>query len=445
MLPATTPPPPARSRSTWIAVALLLLGHALLAAAGGPRSEPFGSLLAWSLAGAGWTIAVRAVLRGQPLPSLRVLLLVALVARLIAFTGDPSDDLARYVWEGRVQRAGFDPYRLPPHAGELAALAARAPEFAQINHPEWTAIYPPLTQLVQRTLVGIAPNAWSFRIAFLLAEAALVGLLIGELRRRGQPPQRVLIYAWSPLAIFATAHEVHSDVLAALLLFAALATLVRQRHTLAGALASCAVFAKFLPLVAAPALLTEASRASPRRPRSLVLFGAGALLAGAVLLWPFRHSGSALLSSFSRFGAELHFNDALPSLLRGAFGLQATPWISAALGLAAAGWIWARTPPDAFLRAALLLAVMLLLLPTLHPWYLMLLLPFLVLFPWWGWLAFTLTSALTWLALLELRRSGQWVEWPWLRLPEYAPLALWLSWRAARILSRRRVSTRSAP
>jgi hypothetical protein len=55
-----------------------------------------------------------------------------------------SDDLYRYLWDGRVLRAGFDPYAFAPSDPALAAL--RDEHWAHINHPQIPTIYPPIAQ-----------------------------------------------------------------------------------------------------------------------------------------------------------------------------------------------------------------------------------------------------------------------------------------------------------
>ena len=100
--------------------------------------------------------------------------------------------------------------------------------------------------------------------------------------------------------------------------------------------------------------------------------------------------------------------------------------------LALAAWVMRRGAPDPLHRAAVLLGGLLLVLPTIHPWYLYALLPLLCLFPWWGWIAVTGTLSLTWLQEIEIAATGEWVAWPWLRVPVWAPLLLWLGWRAWR-------------
>ena len=60
----------------------------------------------------------------RPASSLRLLLLLALAFRLTMWWSPPtlSEDIYRYVWDGRVQLAGINPYHYAPDAAELAHL-----------------------------------------------------------------------------------------------------------------------------------------------------------------------------------------------------------------------------------------------------------------------------------------------------------------------------------
>jgi hypothetical protein len=77
--------------------------------------------------------------------------LLVIIPRIFALNMIPSDDLARYIWEGKVLSEGYSPYSYPPESGEL--IQYRDDEiYPQINHKDRPAIYPPL---------GVA---WQFKV-----------------------------------------------------------------------------------------------------------------------------------------------------------------------------------------------------------------------------------------------------------------------------------------
>lgn len=237
---------------------------------------------------------------GAPKRAAVVLILIGGVGLPLAAGFAPprsSDDLYRYIWDGRVQRAGIDPYRYAPAAPELVGLrdpflwpeesawcvepgstdrAHGRPQVegcSMINRPTVHTIYPPAAQLYFRIVdalsppdAGVRPIQWG---AALFAVAVTV-LLVVVLPRSGIDPRRVVLWAWCPFVALETGNNAHLDVVAAFLTVAALLVYSRARDTrrtvVSGALFGLAVGVKFTPVLTGPALLR-------RRP---LLFGATA-------------------------------------------------------------------------------------------------------------------------------------------------------------------------
>ena len=61
------------------------------------------------------------------------------------FTPSLSDDAYRYVWDGKVQLAGQNPYRFAPADRRLDGV--RYADRGRINHPRLRTVYPPLAEL----------------------------------------------------------------------------------------------------------------------------------------------------------------------------------------------------------------------------------------------------------------------------------------------------------
>ncbi len=139
---------------------------------------------------------------------------VAIGARLLLVPMYPGDDIWRYLWEGMIQLHGHSPYLTPPNATELLPL--RTEYWPLINHPEVSAVYPPLTQLVFRALAAISESVVWFKAVFILADLATCWLLV---RRFGMAA--ALLYAWNPLVIYNFAGGGHYDSLFLLPLVAA--------------------------------------------------------------------------------------------------------------------------------------------------------------------------------------------------------------------------------
>ncbi len=129
---------------------------------------------------------------------------VAIATRLLLLPMEPGDDIWRYLWEGHIQTFGFSPYQFAPSAPELESY--RTEWWSQINHADVTAIYPPMAQLGFQMLAAIDPNPYLFKIAFILPDLLICGLLS---RRFGNAQSA--LYAWNPMIIYSFAGGAHYD------------------------------------------------------------------------------------------------------------------------------------------------------------------------------------------------------------------------------------------
>jgi len=129
---------------------------------------------------------------------------ITILARLILIPMEPGDDIWRYLWEGYIQNLGFSPYDLAPNAIEL--IPYRTEWWSLINHPDTSAIYPPLSQLGFRFLAAINPSVFIFKLAFILADLGICWLLSRKFNL-----EKTIIYAWNPLIIYSFAGGAHYD------------------------------------------------------------------------------------------------------------------------------------------------------------------------------------------------------------------------------------------
>lgn len=210
-----------------------------------------------TLAGAVYLLAVRDVLRASlPRSGIWLVLGIALLLRLTVLFAPPflSSDVFRYVWDGKVQAAGINPYRYVPADPALTALRDTA-IYPHINRADYArTIYPPAAQLVFALAARISPSVLAMKATMVAFEAAGVLAIVAVLGLIGLPQARVLIYAWNPLTVWAFAGNGHVDALAIGCLGLAILARARRRDTLTGALLGAAALTKFLPAAMAPAL-----------------------------------------------------------------------------------------------------------------------------------------------------------------------------------------------
>ena len=205
-------------------------------------------------------------LRSRDSRSILVLGLVfAALFRLSILFSPPylSDDIYRYIWDGRVEAAGINPYRYIPAEQPLAQLRDDT-IYPYINRRDTVrTIYPPVAQLTFLLVTRISESVTWMKAAMVGFEAVAIWAIIQLLSSFGFARQRVLIYAWHPLAVCEFAGSGHADALA--IAFIALALLARRKKadTLIGVLLACATCVKFFPIVLFPALYIRRSWKMP--------------------------------------------------------------------------------------------------------------------------------------------------------------------------------------
>jgi alpha-1,6-mannosyltransferase len=207
--------------------------------------------------------------RAASLSTLGVVIFFAIILRATLAPQRPylSSDIYRYVWDGRVQAAGINPYRHPPEAGELSFL--RDDKIFRNINPEdlaWPSPYPPAAQAIFLAAYSIQPSSFaSFKFAMSLFDIITTLALMLALARSGLEPARAIIFAWHPLPIYEGAHSGHIE--SAYIAFLALALLAwtYRRHSLTGVTLGLATLVKFYPalllpvfIVAKPARMTHA-------------------------------------------------------------------------------------------------------------------------------------------------------------------------------------------
>ncbi len=329
----------------------------------------------------------------------------------------PNSDIYRYIWEGAVQNHGFNPYITPPDDASLAFLSQGDLSlfWHEINHKGLTSAYPPAAMLLFRLLAWISPTPLFFKSVFLLFDTGVIAVLAALLRRRQLPLSRLLFYAANPLVIVFIGGEGHLDVLQAFFLCLGLFLLLNRSSAGGYLFLGLAVMFKYLSAAVTPFCLSRYARW-----KSLALF------LPLVFFIPYLSAGLTLFASLVEFGTRMHYNDAFTELMGmifGAWSLEAT----GLLFIVCLGWIWL-TEDDLLRGAYLAVGCLLVVLPTLHPWYLVMIAPFLCIFPSRAWLYLQAAALFTFPVLGHEFRNGVFQEIAWLKLPEYLPFFVLLAW-----------------
>lgn len=256
------------------------------------RFVDFGGFALYAVVGAAlWLALLKSP--GNLILSLRSVLMIALLLRtpMWFFPPDLSGDLWRYLWDGIVSASGQNPYSASPDDPSLVPL--RQEWHSEINHPEIATIYPPYAQLLF-LIPGLAGGSLLiWRILLLLLDMTAIRFL------HRHDPRLSLLWTTFPLVVWEGHWNGHADLAAAAALLAAV--ILARRPLASGISLGVAAGIKLVPLFAFPVFLVFCRQ---RAQRSLAV----ALTLGISLL-PF--VGGPLMPGLSDYAERWSFNGPL--------------------------------------------------------------------------------------------------------------------------------------
>ncbi|HEU4386351.1 MAG TPA: glycosyltransferase 87 family protein, partial [Blastocatellia bacterium] len=358
-----------------------------------------------------------------------------------------SSDIYRYIWDGRVQASGINPYRYVPGAPELSYLRDDH-IYPFINRRDFAqTIYPPFAQAVFLAGYLASPSSVTgFKLVLISFDGIAAVAIILALRRLGLDAANVIFFAWHPLIIWEGAHSGHVEPVVTACLALAILARVADKPVGTGVALALATLTKFYPALLLPLFATRPVPADPAYSRLRSLFtrlDLRTLTAFVVVIiagyLPYLRAGSLVLGYLPGYFKEEGFVESGSRYFLLAVARKLVPLPTAVYALAAVavlgvviGWAMFRAGSDhkALLRyAAAVIGLFLTISAPRYSWYLACLVPFICFVPSIAWLY--LTGASIFLYLLWLT-----TDYPnvpiWLAASLYVPPWLFHWWERRR-------------
>ena len=369
----------------------------------GSGTSPSQQLLAVACAAVLGTIALVWIALDQSFQQtpLWFVLALALLLRLIAVQATPllEDDYFRYLWDGLQTATKLDPYLYPPDHffGQADLSKSWQDVLSGINHPEVPSIYGPVLQGLFALAYWINPG----QVGAIQGLLLVVDMLTMALLARFQAgPRWLLVYAMHPLVLKESMASAHPDILLGFFLVCALLAWRKHRAVFTGFFLALASGTKVPALVALVFLIFK-PRLSPGFGPKLTwisTLAAALFITLAFIYLPFLLQGASEGSALAVFGSSWRFNPLLFRIIEPVFEWafllnllsefrpefvslwgpklsRLTAAFMLGAGTVALLWRWVklnqpnqpnqwRWPP-----LASAIALLLLLSPTVNPWY----------------------------------------------------------------------------
>jgi alpha-1,6-mannosyltransferase len=343
--------------------------------------------------------------------ALWVILAFSLAFRLITVFSTPtlSDDVYRYAWEGYLQTQGINPYVWAPDATEL--IRHRNAVWYSVNNKNVAAIYPPLSQAFNALTFSLSGSIWGFKFLLLILDGVVIWGILRLLGLRAQNLNHVVFYAWNPLIVTEISGSGHNDALVVVLLLWSTICCLTNRPIQSILLLGASILSKLYPILMVPFFF---KRVAPRHWLWLPLV----LMLGYT---PYIRAGSHLFTALSYYKEKWRFNGFLFGTLTQALSSEVVAQrmvVVVVLLLIALSLV---KSTDLLRQQYWLLSGMLLLAPTLFPWYLAWIIPLLCFFPNPAWMVFSITSALSYYTLIDWWTLGIWRQSNFFMALQYYP------------------------
>ena len=158
--------------------------------------------------------------KGNP-DNFRLFLISGILFRICLIFSIPalSDDFYRFVWDGRIQQLGFNPFDYTPaqiikqHADPLLNKI-----FPYLNSPNYYTIYPQVCQSIFKIAAAIGGDSLNntvtaLKSAIFISELGTIFILNKLLSARVNPKSLQLIYILNPLVIIELTGNIHFEAI----------------------------------------------------------------------------------------------------------------------------------------------------------------------------------------------------------------------------------------
>ncbi|WOO39733.1 glycosyltransferase [Rubellicoccus peritrichatus] len=358
--------------------------------------------------------------------SILIIWIPAILARMVFIPTAPSDDINRYLWEGKLVSHDVSPYETTADSDSWTSL--RDGYWEGMNHKDKLTAYPPVVLFLFTAIGQLWYHPLALKLFFILADLLTLAGIIMILRRRGLSPNYAIFYSLNPIVLVAYAGEAHFDSLMVAPLIWTIWAFEKKRNKLSIALLSFASAIKWVTLPLFPFLIAGALRNKPAKVtetkpepgasvyQSIVIY---AIIPIVILIGPalyFWTTLPQLVQGLLEFGSTRSFNGPIYYLIHNTFQLDriTANLIVGSLWLLIYAWRWIYHKAQSLdAHFCWILGSLIILSPTVHFWYLTWILPFVCLRPTLPWIVLSVTTASYFFVWHNQAHTDHWGLSPW--------------------------------
>ncbi len=281
---------------------------------------------------------------------------------LIPATPTTSQDVYRYIWEGKILTEGYNPFVYPPESDTLKPF--RSDVYEKVTYKHIPTIYPPFAQIVFAGAYLLSGESLlGLKIIYFISEILLMFFLLKLLHLKKVNLNYILLYAWLPLPIMETFVNAHIDIIGAAFLIIFIYLIETDKFYRASIAFSLSFLSKLFPLFLFPLLIKKIGL------KRTIIFGFFFVLITAVFYYPFISKNLGVITALQKYLNNWEFNGSVYKIAKLLTDSYTARRICA--GLFAVLIIWVSYKYKDFTGAVLTVFLGLIIFSTtLYPWYL---------------------------------------------------------------------------
>lgn len=313
------------------------------------------------------------------------LLIAGFVFRMLLILSVPnlSDDVYRFIWDGRLAANGINPFsHLPAEIIQMPLVTGITKDlYHLLNSRGYYTIYPPVLQGIFWLAAKVFPVNVIASIVFLktiiiTVEFGTVFILMKLLQKLSLPKQLSLLYILNPLVITELTGNVHFEGIMIFFVLSAFLLFLNNSWKLSAVFIGLGIATKLIPVLFIPLFIQKLGW------RKGLIFGFISAVVSLVLFaWMFDlNTLQHLVKSVDLFFQKFEFNASIYYLVR-----WIGRWITGYNIIASAGPFLSltailiilfisffnnkKTPQQFFIKALYIVTTWFLFSTTVHPWY----------------------------------------------------------------------------
>lgn len=345
------------------------------------------------------------------------LIVLSVLTQLSFLNYEPigSDDIYRYMWDGKVQANNINPYSYKPMDKELNELHSNILP-SKMNFKEMKTIYFPLSQWLFYVGFKISgENFWGYKFLIFISIIISIVLLYKILVHLNMEKKRLLFFILSPLIYFQFSIDGHLDAFGLPLLISSLYFYLKDKKLYSAFFLGLSFSIKPVAIVLIPLFfLNEKSIADKFKFLIVTIF------TFLIQFTPYIFSSNPF-EAFIIFSKNWMFNGfiftTINSIIHNNQLARLITWICLIISLL----------PIYFGKIELIkkfyfaILLMIIFSPVIHPWYLSWLLIFIPFTNFWSGIYLVSAVSLTSITILVYKMTGNWKDYYVVQMIEFIP------------------------